>query len=184
MIVPAESPTLASTSPPKPAILFEDDFETGFSDSWEIVSGNPIVVNGTLSTDRDTWLMVGDPSWVNYSVEFTTGISEGWTSRYFNALGVRADTVDNMYVFRWAAYDSECFILENGDWNVVPQTNITPIYADRNFRFTIKDNLFTVYINGEKVTSFYDTRYVNGRIALKLFENNVIDDFKVREILE
>ncbi len=35
-----------------------------------MVSGNPVVVNGTLSADQDTWLLVGDPTWTNYSVEF------------------------------------------------------------------------------------------------------------------
>ena len=53
-------------------VIFEDDFEDGLSDNWEIVSGNPIVVNGMLTADQDTWLLVGDQSWKNVSVEFNT----------------------------------------------------------------------------------------------------------------
>jgi len=184
MPVTTESPTMTPTAPPKPAILFEDDFDSGLSDAWEVVSGNPIVVNGTLSTDQDTWLLLGDLDWVNYSIEFSTNSPSGWISQGFNALGVRADTIDNMYAYKWAEYDSECFILENGDWSAVPQTDFTPGREVKSYRFTIVDDLFTVYMNGEKQTSFFDKRYSNGKIALKLFADTVIDDFKVREILD
>ncbi len=181
---PTALPTPEPTSPPKPAILFEDDFESGLLDAWEVVSGNPIVVNGTLSTDQDTWLLVGDPGWENYSIEFRTNSPVGWTAQGFNALGVRAETVDNMYAYKWAEYDSECFILKNGDWVAVPQTDFVPGREEKTYRFTIEDDLFTVYMNGQKRTSFFDKRYSNGRIALKLFADTFIDDFKVREILE
>ena len=164
--------------------MFEDDFEKGLSDAWEIVSGNPIVVNGTLSADQDTWLLVGDPSWDNYSVEFTTDLSYGWTKQNFNALGVLATSIDSMYVFRWAEYDSGCFIIENGDWNEVPQAEFTPKQGEKTFRVTIENGLFTVYLNGVKQTSFFDNRYSKGRITLKLFANNAIDNFKVREIID
>jgi DNA-binding CsgD family transcriptional regulator len=128
-IMPTESPTPAPTAPPKPAVLFEDDFEKGLSDAWEVILGKPIIVNGTLSTDQDTWLLVGEPGWKNYSVEFLTDSPYGFFWNGFNVIGVRADSIDNMYAYKWTESETEMFIIKNGDWSEVPQTDIR-LYRD------------------------------------------------------
>ncbi len=124
VIVPTETPALAPTTPPKPAMLFEDDFEKGLSDSWETVLGNPIIVNGMLSTDQDTWLLVGDPSWTNYSVEFNTEQPAAWNKQEANVIGVRADGIDNMYAFSWATYVGAGYVYENGERNQIPNSKL------------------------------------------------------------
>ena len=183
-LVSTETFTPEPTAPPQPAILFEDDFETGLSNDWEVVLGKPIIVNGTLSTDQDTWLLVGDSSWQNYSVEFITDSPYGFFWNGFNVIGVRAEGIDNMYAYKWTESETGAFIIKNGDWAEVPQTDIW-LYRDAtmNFRMTVVDDLVTLYIDGGKILSFVDDSYPSGKVALKLFAEATIDNFKIKEIL-
>jgi len=185
VIVPTEPPTPAPTSAPQPAILFEDNFDDGLSDAWEIVQGNPVVVNGMLSTDQNTWLIVGDPSWKNYSIEFTS-TEENYNSFHsgFNAIGVRASNIDNMYAFKWTEAESICSIVRNGEWSEVPQSGFKPGYSPYIFRIIVKDDKISVFLDDELKASFFNNEYIQGRIALKIYDVTSIDNFKIREILE
>ena len=179
-----EAPTATATLPPKPAVLFEDNFDKGLSEAWEVISGNPIIVNGMLTTDQDTWLLVGDSEWVNYSIEFRTDSNNGFFWEGYNTVGIHVLDIDNMYAYKWAEYECASYIIENGNWNEVPQSEFDPSNEMKNFRLTIENSLITIYENGEKRTSYYDSRFEKGRIAIKMFAETVIDDFIVREILE
>ena len=184
-IIPTESPTPEPTSAPQPTILFEDNFDDGLSDAWEIVQGSPVVVNGMLSTDQNTWLIVGDPSWKNYSIEFTS-TEENYNSFYagFNAIGVRASDIDNMYAFKWVEHESICSIVRNGEWGEVPQSSFKPGYSPYIFRIIVKNDKISVFLNDDLKASFFSNEYNEGRIALKIYDATSIDNFKVREILE
>jgi len=185
-VIPTETFTPEPTSPPKPAILFEDDFENGLSDAWEVVSGNPMVVNGMLTTDRDTWLLVGDPSWKNYSVEFVTDSPFGWHKQEMNAVGVRAQGIENMYAYGWGSYIGAGYIEENGEFTEVPNTKMDfeYDYDIKTQRITVQDGVVTVYRFGSKIISFVDERFTSGRVAIKITNESTIDDFKIKEILE
>ena len=182
----AETSTPEPTAPPQPAILFEDNFENGLSNAWEVVSGNPMIVNGKLTTDQDTWLLVGDPSWKNISVEFNTNFKRSTfgTGTSFNGIGLRAKDVDNMYFIRWGEYQDGIFIIEDGNWNELPDTGYDVIDKEVNLRITVVDGQVTLYDNGVKALSFFDTRFENGRVAVHIFANSTFDDFKIKEILE
>ena len=185
VVVPTDSPTPAQTLPSQPTILFEDDFESGLSDTWEVISGNPIVVNGVLSADQVSWLQVGDINWRNYSVEFNSNTPNDYFVSDFYSVGVRSIDIDNMYVFWWADFKGGASILENGIWKDVPQTDIRLYIKEMtNFRITVIDDLVTIYIDGEKQISFFSDTINQGKITLKLPEEAIIDDFKVLEILE
>jgi len=172
------------TFPPKPAILFEDDFEDGLSNAWEVVSGNPIVVNGTLSTDRDTWLQIGDPTWTNYSVELQ---GESGVDHFHdgpNVVALRMVDMDNMYAYKWVIVEREWSVVESGEWNAVPQTYSLKQRKATNFLFEVKGNAVKVYVDGVLESSFFDNKFNQGRIGLFMAENTIIDDFKIKEILE
>jgi len=185
-VIPTATYTPEPTSPPKPAILFEDDFEDGLSNAWEVVSGNPMVVNGMLTTDRDTWLLVGDPSWKNYSVEFVTDSPFGWHKQEMNAVGVRAQGIENMYAYGWGSYIGAGYIEENGEFTEVPNTKMDfeYDYDIKTQRITVQDGVVTVYRFGSKIISFVDERFTSGRVAIKITNESTIDDFKIKEILE
>ena len=184
VIEPAESPIPESTAPLIPAVLFEDDFDSGLSDAWEIVSGNPIVVNGTLSTDQDTWLLVGDPTWTNYSVEFQ---GESGKDHFYDGadiVALRVFDMDNLYAYKWVFVEREWYVVENGEWNIVPQTYFLEQREVSNFRFEVKGDSIKVYIDGIIESSFFDDKFAQGRIGLFISKDTVIDDFKVREVLD
>jgi hypothetical protein len=101
-----EPPAATANLPPKPAVLFEDNFDAGLSPDWEVISGNPIIVNGMLTTAQDTWLLVGDPEWINYSLEFRTDSKNGFFWEGYNAVGIHVLDIDNMYAYKWAEYES------------------------------------------------------------------------------
>ena len=183
-IVPTEAPTLAPTTPPKPEILFEDDFETGLAKTWEVVSGNPIVVNGMLTADQNTWVVVGDPTWTNYSVEFTASSKYVYYNWGSNFTAVRMNEMDNMYVYEWVVSQSRWHIVENGGWNEVPQSEFRPGSDFVNYRIVVNGTSITTYIDGVQKSSFFDDRFLQGRVGIMITEETMIDDFKVREILE
>lgn len=179
-------PTPKATARPKPAILFEDNFDQGLSDEWEVVSGNPYIVNGRLGSDRDTWLVVGDPNWKNYSIEYDTYNPYTSTIGYgFNVTALRMTDMNNMYAGKWTTMESQWFIVENGIWNEIPDSRKSFFWTDGiNHRITVEGNLITVYINGMQHFSLVDTRYTQGRVGIMVHEDTQIDNFKIKEILE
>jgi len=183
-IIPTESPTYTPPTPPKPTVLFENNFDLGLSEAWEIVLGNPIVVNGMLSADQDTWLIVGDPTWTNYSVEFKADSKYVYFDWGANFAAVRLVDMENMYAYEWVDAESRCHVVENGNWNEVPQSGFRAGADFIQIKITAIDDLITIYVDGIKKASFFDKKFTQGRVGLMLTEETLIDDFKVREILE
>ena len=183
-IIPAESPTYTPPAPPKPAVLFEDDFGSGLSDAWEIVSGNPIVVNGMLSADQDTWLLVGDPAWTDYTVEFQAETELGYFWAGAEIVGLRITDLDNMYAYKWTIVETEWYVVEDGIWNAVPQTRVKDQRNLKHFRFEVNGDSIKLQIDGVNEASFFNDEFSQGRIGLFISKDTVIDDFKVKEILE
>lgn len=176
--------TPKATARPKPAILFEDNFDQGLSDEWEVVMGNPIVVNGMLSSDQDTWILVGDPEWTNYSVEFIGDTASNWFNWGFNVTGIRVIDIGNMYAYKWTTEQTEWHVVENGDWSILPQSSTRLGVNMKNFKFDVKGNSVTLYIDGVKAYSFFNEKYPQGRVGLMIAQDTVIDNFKIKEILE
>lgn len=185
-LIPISTPRAEMMKSTEPAILFEDDFEDGLSDEWDVVSGNPLIVNGKLTTDQDTWLLVGDPNWENVSVEFNTNFERSTfgTGTSFNGIGVRVKDIDNMYFIRWGEYQDGIFIIDDGNWNELPNTGYDVVDKEVNLRITVVDGQVALYDNGIKALSFFDTRFKSGRVAVHIFTNSTFDDFRIKEILD
>ena len=183
-ILPTEIPTIEPASPPKPAILFEDDFDSGLSDAWEVVYGNPIVINSTLSADQDTWLLVGDPAWTDYSVEFQGETEKNFFWADADIVGLRIADLDNMYAYKWTTVETEWHIVENGEWNVVPKSYVNDQRNIKHFLFEVKGDSVKLLIDGVNESSFFDDKFTHGRIGLFISKDTVIDGFKVREVLD
>ena len=181
-----ELPLAAATLPPKPAILFEDNFDQGLSEAWEVVSGNPMVVNGMLSSDQDSWIIVGDPTWENYSVEFTAEPDINAANLGFNVIGVRVVDMDNMYAYKLSRYETLWSIVKSGKWNAISESadHLRSEFPRDVIRITVNKNSITLYINSTQRFSFVDSKYPQGRVLLKVCPGTTIDNFKVKEILE
>ena len=180
-------PTPKATVRPKPATLFEDNFEQGLSDEWEVISGNPIVINGMLSADQDTWLVVGDPNWTNYSVEYNAESFYDWFTDEYNITSIRMFDIDNFYAYRWLRDQGSWFVVQGGKWNEVPnslikyQSNVSGLH---NHRITVNNGIVTFYRDGIQQFSFISDKYPSGRIGLMVSQRTTVDDFKIKEILE
>lgn len=185
-VIPSVTPSPQPAALPKSAVLFEDNFDAGLSPSWEIISGNPMVVNGMLSSSEDSLIMVGDPSWKNYSIEYdnraelTSMIYQG-----FNVTDLRAVDPNNMYAAKWTNMEIKWFIVVNGKWNEIPNSRTGIDWSEViNHRITVNKNTITLYINGIQQFSFVDTKFTQGRVGLLIHPDTQIDNFKVKEILD
>jgi DNA-binding CsgD family transcriptional regulator len=174
-------PTL--TPLPTPVILFEDNFDQGLSGSWNIVSGNPVVVNGQLTADQNSWLSIGDSSWTDYRVQFTQHPADCWYYDTSNAIGLRVQDTQNMVAYVWADCESEWDMVQDGAWNMVPNT-----YLEHGndgtvvVTITVQGDQFTVDVNGERRGSFFNSDFRQGGIALKVGKDTLIDDLKITAI--
>jgi len=184
-VIPTVTPTLQPAAISKSSVLFEDNFDTGLSPLWETISGEPMIANGMLTAAHDTWLLVGDPSWKNYSVEYDVEIDNQYFSYGFDVIAVRVVDIDNMYAYKWAEFEAQWNIVQNNKWNVIPKSDeaIPSFIHLYNFRITANKNIITLYIDGEQKFSFVDSKFPQGRVGLLISENTVIDNFKVKEIL-
>jgi len=183
-VIPTESPTPRATATPQAAILFEGDFEDGLSDAWEVISGNPVVVNGMLTADQNTWVAVGDPTWTDYSVEFRASSKYAYYNWGSNFTAVRMNGIENMYVYEWVVSQSRWHIVENGDWNEVPQSEFRPGSGFVEYKIVVKGNSITTYIGGIQKLAFFDDKFSHGRVGIMITEETLIDNFIVKEILD
>ncbi len=175
---PTEEPTL--TALPQPQTLFADDFDQGLSGSWRVVSGNPVVVNGQLTSSEDTWIWIGDNSWKNYTVKLDAKAADCWFSWSWSAIGVRVQAEDKMTAFKWAYCETEWDIVKNGNWSLIPNSHVSEgSYGDMKIAVSVEDDKFSVDINGARVTSFFNSEYPQGGIAIKIGPDTIIDNLLV-----
>ena len=76
------------------------------------------------------------------------------------------------------------FVVENGNWNTVPQSYVNNQRNLKHFRFEVKGDSIKLLVDGVNEASFFNDEFTQGRIGLFISEETTIDDFKVREILE
>jgi hypothetical protein len=184
-VIPTLTPSPQPTAIPKSGVLFEDNFDTGLSPLWEVVSGEPIIVNGKLAASQDTWIVVGDPNWTNYSVEYVADSFFNYLNFDYNVTAVRVMDMGNMYAAEWSSSQIVWLKVENGQWNEIPESNTKMDGARVNsHRITVNKNIITVFVNGIQKFYFVDSKYTHGRIGIMIHEGTQIDNFKVRAILD
>jgi hypothetical protein len=175
-------PTL--TSLPQPNILFADNFDQGLSESWSIVSGSPVVVNGQLTADQNTWLKIGDNSWTDYTIQFYVQPKDCWFYEIWSAIAVRVQDSNNMVAFKWANCEGEWDIVKNGSWTTVPNSHVTGEDFTGNGTITIvvQGNQFAVEMNDKRISSFFNSDYQQGGVAIRVGAKTLIDDLKITAI--
>ncbi len=132
-----------------------------------------------LTTDKETWLTIGDNGWSDYTVKFEANAADCWFSGSFNTIGMRVQDSNNMIAWRWADCESAWYIVENGNWKEVPNSESEGGYGMVSLAITADGGLFTAYANGKKLSSFFDTGFQQGKIALQLAAETQIDNFSV-----
>ncbi len=186
---PTITPTPTSSNTPTPTVtptatpLFEDNFNSGLNPAWQVISGEPILVNGRLTANTVTWLAVGDSSWTNYIVQFrrvSDQISGGCGSG--NVIAFRVQDIDNYISYFWHFCTSGFQIAEGGKVTNLPGgTGNTRNWHD--FKFTVNGGEYTARLDNVTRT-YFNTVYTEGGLLLRLKPNTVIDDFIVWPINE
>lgn len=177
-LLPSPTPSLQPTEafiPPPDGILFFDDFNSGLKSEWEVMSGKPVISNGGLSATEDTWLIVGDPRWQNYIVEF-----DGVRNQAEMYLGVHVHDLGNMAAFQWHFDHSGWYLVEDGDWASVEDTKVFRLGGKTGpAKITVENNQYSATVFGRDVGSFWEATFSMGRVAINLDEWIVIDNFKI-----
>jgi len=135
-LTPPPMPVASPTRNPK--TLFEDGFDDGLKAGWEVLSGSPFVVNDQLSADEITWLLVGDPGWTEYSVQFHTDPNAYFFNQEPDMVGVRVANLDNMIVFAWSEYRDVWYIVKDGNWREVPNSGSEHGYIEKTRRIVVQ----------------------------------------------
>jgi len=182
------TPTNTITPAPTPVILFSDDFENGLSPYWIPLLGKAFVTNGQLATNEATWLAVGDPTWTNIEIDYDAYFSahadcftDPFPLRYYTVMvGLRFQDLENMVALKTGAGTFCWFIATNGNWESAPGSGPGPSYLVwSKISILVEGDKFTVYVNGKKSTSFVDSTYQTGKVAILLNKETIIDNFKI-----
>lgn len=178
--------TPAPTATRNAVILFEDDFNDGLDQNWTVESGNPVVVNNTLTADETTWLTIGETSWSNYQIEFETDANRCWirSDSSNNFIAVRMIDLDNLIAFVWEGCESQWYIREGGEWNFVPHTDGDSDQQMMRLRITVNEDEFVANKNDARLSAFFDARFSQGYIGLRIGPGTIVDNFRVTRIEE
>lgn len=184
--------TLAPTNTPYPTsipipVLFEDDFSNGLSPNWTVLSGEPLIVNHSLTASTPTWLMIGDSSWKNYEITLKAQNNECWMydgnggDTLKAAIGVRATDSNNMVAYEWANCEQNMAFVTNGSWNIIPNAIINDYDSNvvRDIKITVQDNQITVVVDNVERSSIVNTKSTSGGVILIIPGKAIITDFKV-----
>jgi DNA-binding CsgD family transcriptional regulator len=188
-IEPTQTATVTITPIPSPVVLFSDDFENGLSPFWVLLSGKVYVTNGQLTADAPAWLAVGDPTWKNIKIEYNAYLSPNADcysdafpgGQYTVMLGFRFQDPDNMFALKSGQCGFMWFVVHDGKWDrAAGQAGPGP--GENNWSkitVIVEGNKYTAYENDNKSTSFVDTTYQNGKVALRINRDTLIDNFVV-----
>lgn len=189
---PVKPTQVPSTNTPPPTatqdatILFEDDFNDGLDQQWSIESGNPIVVNGALTSDETTWLIIGDSSWTDYVIDFEADAAGCWFghAEKQNVLAIRMANLNNFVSYVWQDCESYWYVRVDGEWNQVPHTEAAPRYEMVQFHITANGDEFVAEKGDERLSSFFESRFDQGYVGLRIGEGTIIDNFKITSLSE
>jgi len=137
-----------------------------------------------LTTDQDTWMIVGDPSWTDYTIELAADPKNCWMSRNYSAVGFHIVDLNNMAAFGWAGCESYWYVVENGDWKEVPNTEAKPGGEFPTMKFIVENNQYAAYVNDQKLSSFFNEKFKSGKVALRIDPETLIDNFIIKQVIK
>jgi DNA-binding CsgD family transcriptional regulator len=174
---PIQQPQVVATNPPEPttpilptiALPFSDNFDSGLSPAWQVLSGNWLTSNGryTISNADNTWgfSVLDDRTWTDYRVKVNVQLEH--SDEGMIAIVVRLGG-SKYLVFRivniwmkgeWAFYDGNSFTSIAG---------LTSIGQSDQFDLEVDaiGNEFTAKINGMEIQRISLSGYEKGGVGL------------------
>lgn len=178
---PTSSPTPRPTSTPtQENTLFKDDFNNGLGPGWQVVFGNPVVVDDQLTATEETWLIAGNSSWADYEVKFDYDTSCHMYNLCHVLNGVRVQNPDNMVTLKWGAHIHT--------WQNCQDGQCTKIAEDIHGGVREWEGPIIITVSGDKVSARAGERslgsmnfngFASGKILIGLEKHTKIDNFRV-----
>lgn len=186
---PTVSPTRTSTptETPTKVYLVNDGFGKDFGPWWTVTAGEPQIARGKLTALRDTWMLVGDETWKNYLVTFTTYYpmcTNGFNTPIHIGVRVKKD-IRNMASITTNMCQVWGEIVRNNVYQIIPNTLVSTALganpAPVLFRISVEGEEINAQINGQP-TSFIYKDNDSGGIAINISNEVILDDFKVEPL--
>ena len=179
---PTSGPAVVPTAIPAPVIPlpFSDNFDTGPSQYWKVLSGTWITADGRYTTTTpDTWSIVAldDPTWKNYHVHVNVKIPHiGSAAEGQIALFVRINTSPYLGFGDNALSKAYWGNQAQGGIYLVPIAGETKFYIQGNSNLDIEviGNNFTARVDGQQVQKISMSGYETGGIALGIHCNTTL----------
>jgi len=170
------------------AIAFEDNFDDGNSNGWEINKnddGKWQVKDGKLrieAKERYSRILIGDENWTDYTFEVTATLVSG----KYPCMLFRAKDFETCYDYE-ASYGSNTLAVFKGEgdlWNsteITPggQPNRPPFPGGETHTYKVEVNKANIkcYLDNELVMDFEDKDrpIMSGKIGLASYSNSIID---------
>lgn len=166
---------------PRPPFLLADNFDLGLSQDWIYLSGDPYVAYDRLTADEQSWLVVGDPSWSDYTVDFWGDAGQCEHTEGENAVMVRVVDSENLIAFLWTECDSVWLERHGSEWFEVPNSRSKGVgLGMAHITVRVEGTRFTAYLGDEELSSISSELFPSGVVGLMLGPRTQVDDFTVR----
>ena len=167
-------------------ILFQDDFNDGNADGWEVDSGTWTVTDSTYTQSAASggaMTFAGDAAWSNYEVEVKVTPTETSKSIAVMVSG-RADGTQNRYI---GAYNGGKLMIDrriNGGSAILAQKEYTmELGQTYTLKMTFSGDNIALYVNGVKELETVDDTHTSGKIGLATYNTAAsFDDVIVRAV--
>ena len=171
--------------PGTPTPSFLDDFEDGLDPVWTVHYGDPLIVNGRLTSNVGAGIAAGDSSWRNYRVDFNVDATQ--TDCTFaessNSIAVRAADFDHAYWFVFTSCEAGWSLFPGGvlrgDVNMFPDTRVSSANEAKHITIKVEDTEMSVYEDGLLLSSIDDPSFEAGGVFLQLEAQTFYDNFEV-----
>jgi hypothetical protein len=182
-----EIPTTTPTPTPIPTlspILFEDDFNEGLLTEWDVVFGEPLYVQGKLTSSGDLIMFTGDETWTDYSVS-VEGVCS--VAERFGGSGclliVRARDTQNYIAWMFYKYEGWWITVTDGVVTKITNSGYRSVATNPKFlRITVEGNKFTTFINNNLISTIINMDYSSGGVGIKLRTGTSIDNLVIRRL--
>lgn len=171
--------------PGTPTPSFLDDFEDGLDPVWTIHYGDPLVVDGRLTSNVGAGIAAGDTSWRNYRVDFTVDATQVdcTFTESSNSIGVRAADFDHAYWFVFSSCEAGWSLFPggvlHGDVNMFPDTVVSTVNEAKHITIKVEETEMSVYEDGLLLSSIDDSSFETGGVFVQIETQTFYDNFEV-----
>ena len=178
---------------------FYDDFSDpeASASKWEVLGDANVVTfaEGELQVGRssDIKLTTGDEDWTDYAIEATISshsVNYNNFGVFFRAtnVGTGADGYNGYYVGIEAASGKGVMVgYADGSWHQLAVAGEFAYNHNQDYKMTILvcGDTFKVYVDGEFIYELTDSRYTNGKVGIRSWNQPFnLDQFEVRPLTE